>query len=72
MKNLTEDEETEATNILRKRFKHYSKKAIKAQIDTLNHLRKGTMKITDWLVPNVTTYEDWLLDTGLIKFINTS
>lgn len=66
---LTEEEEAEITKLLKKRYKGYSKKAIKGVCDTVNHLRSGTMKVTDWLVPHVTTYQDFLLDTGLHKYL---
>ena len=69
MKALTTEQETEITKILKKRYKGYSTKSIKGVIDTLNHLRAGTMKVTDWLIPHLTTYQDFLLDTGLHKYV---
>lgn len=69
MKALTTEEEVEVSKLLKRRYKGYSTKAIKGIVDTINHLRAGTMKITDFLVPHISTYQDFLLDTGLHKYV---
>lgn len=69
MEKLTKAQEIEIANILKRRFKKYSEKAIQGMVDTLNHLRTGTMKLTDDLIPGICSYLDWVLDTGLIKYV---
>lgn len=68
---LTDEDIKEIEAILRKRCKKYSEKAIAGIVKTINQLRNGTIQLTDYLVPDICTYEDFILDSELGKFLKT-
>jgi hypothetical protein len=35
----------------------------------LNDLRMGQIKRSDWFIPNMVTYEDYILQLNLIRFV---
>lgn len=38
-------------------------------IETVEKIRDGTIKKTDWVIENVLTYEDYCFELGLFKYI---
>lgn len=37
--------------------------------DILNDLRMGRLKRNEWFIPNMVTYDDYILQLNLIRFI---
>lgn len=68
---VTDLEKEQITKILKKSNRYAWKDSIiEKAIKNIEKVRDGTIKLNDYLVPGVLSWEDYFYNTNLIQFVN--
>ncbi len=68
--DLSEDDKQQITKILKKKNKyHWTDSICIKAVEIVQKIRDGDVKLTDWFVQDVLTFEDYIYNLNLIKFV---
>lgn len=68
---LSEEDKQQITKILKKAHKHtWKTEIIEKVIVIIQNIRDGTIKLNDYLLPDILDYENYLYNLNLIQFVN--
>lgn len=70
MRDLSEEEKLNICKILKKKNRiHWTDSICEKAIEIVTKLRYGELQLKDWFVPDILSYEDYLYQLDLIKFV---
>lgn len=68
---LSEDDKQQITKILKKAHKHaWTNSIIEKVIVIIQNIRDGTIKLNDFILQDILSYEDYLYNLNLIQYAN--
>jgi hypothetical protein len=68
---LSEEDKINICKILKKKNRiHWTDSICNKAVEIVQKIRDGDVKLTDWFVPNILTFEDYLYNVNLIQFID--